>query len=71
MIGSEGYRLDPRNVLAIEILKFLETANELYQLVYCCKWMSTCIPYIHGKAQPLIEILQAAYKIAGKRKHSF
>lgn len=68
IIDSEGYRMDPQNIEAIRNRSFQITADELCQFIHCCRWMSTCIPDFHRKSEPLMSILEAAYKLAGKRK---
>lgn len=70
IIDSEGYQLDPRNMEAIQKMEAPINASELCQFVHCCRWMCNSIPNFHQKIQPLNEILEAAYKQAGRRKKS-
>lgn len=51
-------------------MNFRETVDEICQVIYYYKWMASCVLNFHRKTQPLMEIVKAAYKIAGKRKNS-
>lgn len=70
IIDSEGYQLDPRNIQAIRSMDAGTSAAELCQFIHCCRWMSTSIPDVHKKIQPLAEIIEKAYHIAGKPQKS-
>lgn len=70
IIDSKGYQLDPRNMEAIKTLNAPVNAAELCQFIHCCRWMSTSIPDMHRKMQPLNDMLEKAYKLTGKRRKS-
>lgn len=66
IIDSEGYKLDPRNIECIRNMEPPVNAMELCQFTRCGRWMSTVTPDLHRKVHLLSEILEKAYKQAGK-----
>lgn len=53
---------------AIRNMNFPTTADELCQLIHCCRWVASTIPDIHLISQTLCEIRERAYASAVKRR---
>lgn len=66
IIDDEGYQLDPRNMDSIKTMNTPVNAADLCQFIQCCRWMSSSIPDMHQKIQPLNDILENAYTLTGK-----
>lgn len=69
-IDTDEFQLDQRDFDAIRYVQFLVTAEKLSQFKYCFPWMSAAIPTFHELVESLNNILEAAYKLTGKREKS-
>ena len=59
--------MDPARAEALKEMKLPQTAAELSDFVYCCRWMSIAIPNFAERVEPLTKILESAYAKSGKR----
>ena len=59
--------MDPSRIDCLKDLTMPETAGELCQYVHCCRWMATAISAFIVRIAPLVDILEQAYKVSGKR----
>ena len=66
-ITATGYTMDPSKAEGLKNLDSPRTAEELSQLVYCCRWMASAIPDFARTIDPLVKILERAYAQAGRR----
>lgn len=64
---KNGYQLDPPSNKAIQSMDFRSTADELCQFIYCCQWMSVCIPPFYKTANSVFSLLESACNIARKQ----
>lgn len=67
IISREGVRFDPRNIEALLSMRTPQMGSELQQLICTTNWMRTSIPNYSLIVQPLHDLLEDAYKKAGKR----
>ncbi len=67
IISGDGYSMDPSRLAGLKDMDSPRTADELAQFIYCCRWMSVCIPNFVHIVAPLHEILEEAYKKSGRR----
>lgn len=62
---NEVYQLNSRNMKAFQNMKLPMNADELYQFIHCCQWMSSCVRDFHRMVPSLIKILEKAYLETG------
>lgn len=67
IISGDGHKLDPTRLSGLQTMGLPKTAEELAQLIHCCRWMSLSIPDFTRRIVPLNDMLEAAFKKAGKR----
>ena len=67
VISADGYKLDPARLSGLQQMAMPQTADELGQFIYCCRWMSNAIPDFARRVAPLNEVLEAAFNRSGKR----
>lgn len=67
IITGEGFQMDPARLAGLQDIALPQTAEELAQFLYCCRWMSQVIPDFVGRIIPLTEILDSAYARSGRR----
>lgn len=70
IIDEECYQMYRQNCEAIRCMEFSITADELTQLVHCCRCMFACTPTIHKRLELQNKILEAVYKLARKWKRA-
>ena len=59
--------MDPDRLSGLQEMSTPKTAAELSQFINCCRWMSIAIPNFIQRAQPLTDMLEAAYGKSKKR----
>ena len=67
IVTEHGYTLDPARLEGLKDMHAPETADELAQPIYCCRWMSIVIPEYARLIAPLNELLEEAYTRSGRR----
>lgn len=67
IISKDGVRFDPRKIDALLQMPKPKMGRELQQLNCAANWMRTSIPNFSKIIQPLHNLLEDAYKKAGKR----
>ena len=67
IVTGDGYKLDPSRVEGLKTMAVPETADELAQFIYCCRWMSIAIPAFTERIAPLTAVLERAYQRSGRR----
>ena len=67
IVSAAGFRLDPARLEGLKDVSMPDTAEELAQFIYCCRWMSIAIPDFTGRTAPLTAVLEQAYSQSGKR----
>lgn len=67
VISKDGYTLEQYRLSGLQDIKEPETGAALAQFIYCTRWMSNCLPNFSRVSQPLIDILEEAFKKSGKR----
>lgn len=66
-IDAQGYRLDPTRSEALRKMHLPTKAGELCEFIHCLRWMSISIPSFSKRVSLLNEVLEEAYKVAGRR----
>ena len=59
--------MDPSNVEGLQNMYLPRNSPELAQFFYCCRWMAISIPNFSVSVAPLVDVLEEAYKKAGRR----
>lgn len=67
VIDKAGITLDPACISGLTDMKTPRTAAELCQYVHAMTWMANSIPRFAERVSPLRDLLEVAYKLAGKR----
>lgn len=67
MVSADGYTMDPSRMESIKSIDLPQTAEELAQFLFCCRWMANATPNFNVLTEPLAEILERAYQKSGKR----
>lgn len=67
IILREGVRFDPRNFEALFTMRKHEMGSKLQQLICAAHWMRLSIPNYWSMVQLFHNLLEEAYKRAGKR----
>ena len=67
IISPEGVKLDPARMQAIRDMRVPVTGDQLQQFVCAAGWMRAGIPEFSRVTQPLADVLEEVYALAGKR----
>ena len=70
-VSGNGYEMDASRIDWLKYLTMFETAGEPCKYVHCCRWMATAIPAFNVRIAPLLDILEQAYQMSGKRTKNF
>lgn len=59
--------MDPARIEGLRNMCTPETADGLCQFVHCCRWIAVSIPDFARRVAPLVDILEEAYRVTGRR----
>lgn len=67
IISGDEYTFDPTRINDLRQMDEPNTAAELQEFIYCCRWMLYSIPDFAARVSLLTELLEKASKKSGKR----
>jgi len=65
--NEKGYKMDPSRLSGLKDMHVPETAAELGEFIYCCRWMSIALPEFAKRVSILNDVLEEAYSKSKKR----
>ena len=67
IVSEDVYTMDPAKIEGLRNMTKPDTAAELAQFLYCCRWLSLTIPEFNKRAAALTDTPEQAYTKGEKR----